>query len=102
MKERVVDENILRAVRLINCLPCFPKEQTTPTEADHVTTRGAGGDDSYENVWPLCTEHHRERHQIGLLTFVRKYPILRRWLEAAKRTDILEKVGPEEKRDARR
>ena len=43
----------------------------TPSDPDHLRTRGAGG----EFVWPLCRAHHVERHQIGIRTFVKKYDL---------------------------
>lgn len=43
-------------------------------DACHVKTRGAGGDDR-GNLVPLCREHHREQHQIGIQTFQRKYGV---------------------------
>ena len=35
---------------------------------------GAGGDDR-GNLVPLCRQHHREQHQIGLRSFERKYDV---------------------------
>jgi hypothetical protein len=62
-----------------------------PTEAHHVTTRGAGGSDVAENVMPLCPEHHREWH-MGISPMLEKYPSVVYWLELAERTDVLDRV----------
>ena len=40
-------------------------------EFDHITTRGAGGQDE-GNGWGLCAEHHVERHTLGLKSFAAK------------------------------
>lgn len=40
----------------------------------HIRTRGAGGDDSAENLLSLCTTHHTEIHQIGTKTFAERHP----------------------------
>lgn len=42
------------------------------TEAAHLKSRGAGGDDR-NNVLNLCTAHHREQHSIGWESFATKY-----------------------------
>jgi hypothetical protein len=39
-----------------------------PVEADHVRTRGAGGDDR-GNLIPLCRGHHAQRHRMGVQSF---------------------------------
>ena len=42
-----------------------------PTEFAHVKTRGSGGHDS--SGIALCSQHHKEQHSIGILTFQRRY-----------------------------
>lgn len=85
---RVVDLELLDAVRTLPCIACL----TRPVEAHHVTTRGAGGGDTAVNVMPLCPAHHREWHQ-GITPFLRKFPSVRYWLEFAGRTDVLERIA---------
>ena len=63
--KRIVDLKLLRAIRELPCLACDGAQQTE-TEPDHVKTRGSGGNDSAENVWPLCRQHHCDRHLKGL------------------------------------
>ena len=55
---------------------CLIGEQCfgTGVEACHVKTRGAGGDDR-GNLVPLCRQHHREQHTIGIRSFGRKYGV---------------------------
>jgi len=44
-----------------------------PQQTNHKKTRGAGGADAKENLWPLCFRHHTERHAIGIKSFRKKY-----------------------------
>lgn len=46
----------------------------------HVKTQGSGGDDIEENVIPLCVQHHGEQHNIGIISFLEKYPIILEYL----------------------
>lgn len=46
----------------------------------HIKTRGAGGGDEEFNLMPLCHKSHVEVHNIGLLSFSKKYPEVKRWL----------------------
>ena len=55
-------------VRTMPCLVCW----RMPTEAAHVKSRGAGGND-VGNVVPLCHEHHVEQHTIGIRSFEQRY-----------------------------
>lgn len=88
---RIIDEDLLDDVRSLPCIACEPGEQRSQTDPDHLTTRGAGGGDTDVNCWPLCRDHHRERHAKGLRHMFTKYPSCRYWLELAGRTDILER-----------
>lgn len=45
----------------------------SPSEPAHVKSRGAGG--TAKDMVPLCSEHHREQHQIGIRSFERKHGI---------------------------
>jgi hypothetical protein len=86
-KKRTVDKELLKFITTIPCLICH----TLPSDPDHITTRGAGGNDEARNVWPLCREHHTERHKIGLGSLIKKYMVLETWLVNAGREDILAK-----------
>ena len=95
--KRLVDKKLLKLIRTLPCLVCATTRanQVYQTEPDHITTRGAGGDDTVENVWPLCgglSGHHAERHRIGLYSMICKYPVLRNWLELAERFDVLDRM----------
>lgn len=67
-KRRV--ESIHNRIRALPCTACF---KTPPSDPDHLSTRGAGGENSEENLWPLCRKCHTERHKIGLTSFTAKY-----------------------------
>lgn len=43
------------------------------TDAHHVKTRGAGGDDRY--LVPLCRACHTEVHMKGVETFIRRFGV---------------------------
>lgn len=86
------NQDFLNFIKTLPCLVC----RAVPSDPDHITTRGAGGGDYPENVWPLCRAHHNERHAIGIKSLVEKYPSLEDWLRRAGRTDVLSKLGLEE------
>lgn len=86
---RVADRNLLDAVKNMPCLCCH---RPPPSDPDHVTSRGAGGDDSESNVWPLCRKHHTERHSKGIVYMVDTYPRLKDWLHKMKRWDVLNMI----------
>lgn len=54
-------------------MPCLVCGSKGTTVGHHIITRGAGGPDEDWNLMPLCTECHREIHDIGTGTFVNKY-----------------------------
>lgn len=90
---RVRNQDLLDFVKTLPCIVC----RTVPSDPDHVTTRGAGGGDEAVNVWPLCREHHNERHNQGLPHMIRKYRSCEVWLTLAERHDVLEKAKRHEK-----
>lgn len=50
-------------IRTLPCLVCG----TTPVEACHAKSRGAGG--TSEHLVPMCHKHHREQHMMGVTSF---------------------------------
>lgn len=64
-KKRIEDRALLDEVARQPCLICGKR----PSDPDHIISRGAGGDDTAENVWPLCRKCHSRRHSIGLTRF---------------------------------
>lgn len=59
----------------MHCQVCLDADVLLAAAAPHhIRSRGAGGDDSAENLLPLCTSHHTEIHQIGTDTFAERHP----------------------------
>ena len=45
----------------------------SPSDIAHVTSRGAGGDDTPENmIYGLCRQHHTEQHAKGWSAIMRR------------------------------
>lgn len=88
-RKRIIDQELLD---FIKTCPCIISGET-PSDPDHIVTKGSGGDDVANNVWPIAHRFHQERHLIGLITFINKYRACRIWLELAGRHDILEKLN---------
>lgn len=65
-----------RMCRLVGCAvpSCRACPPSVRIEPDHATTRGSGGKD--DACWPLCTFHHRQRHDLGLRTFERMHGVI--------------------------
>lgn len=92
---RIVDEELLDAVRRLPCLACASEASEASvrhaldysgevlSHPHHVRSRGAGGGDVPNNVMPLCHKHHAEIHARGKLDMASKYPVVRFWLETA-------------------
>lgn len=95
---RIKDPQLLKDVRSCPCMACrsVGETQEYPTEAHHVTTRGAGGDDAWNNVMPLCSKHHEEWHR-SPVKVIQKYPCVKNWLKLAERWDVLERYSPKQK-----
>lgn len=91
---RVEDPELLAQFRRFPCLACHPGTQAYPTEAHHITTRGAGGSDVPSNLMPLCTQHHRQWHASkGAAQLIRQCPRVKGWLRHWERRDIFERYG---------
>ena len=74
MKEiRLVNKPLLAEFRKLPCVAC--RKRQNGVVAHHIKSRGAGGDDIYVNLMPLCPKHHAEIHTIGLTMFVSKYQL---------------------------
>ena len=82
---RIRDPELLAVFRTFPCLACG----ITPSDAHHISSRGAGGDDVPSNLMPLCREHHAEYHARGPAYMIRTYSRVRGWLEHWDRQDIL-------------
>ena len=68
---RIRNPKLLASMRGQPCAICG-----RPGVAHHLKTAGSGGDDVPENLICLCTEHHREAHQLGRHTWAAKYELV--------------------------
>jgi len=78
-KKRIKDEKLLEEFRNKPCEVCG---HHGPSDPHHIISRGAGGDDTRDNLISLCRSHHTQIHAIGSSTFFNKYPhvMMRRML----------------------
>jgi hypothetical protein len=69
---RIRDDTLRAEVKAQGCA-VNNRDCAGPVDPHHVKTRGAGGDDTRENLMPLCRWHHIEAGMLGVLTFIEKY-----------------------------
>lgn len=94
-RKRIVDKKFLKSLKSKTCLTCG---SIPPSDPSHMTSVGAGGDDTKENVIPQCRRCHQE-WGMGRFSFLEKNIKLVRWLEYQARWDILNlyKIWQDEK-----
>lgn len=68
---RETNKRILDEVRQDYCFIC---RRPPPSDPDHILSRGAGGGDTRNNLWPLCRLCHAKRHAKGLVWMAVFYP----------------------------
>jgi hypothetical protein len=64
--KRIVDQEVLEFFRSSPCEACGRPPRSDPA---HIRSRGAGGDDTYENIISLCRLDHCRQHKIGWVKF---------------------------------
>lgn len=69
-KKRIVNKKLLEEIKMQSCVVCNKK----PVDAHHLSTKGSGGDDTKENCFPFCREHHSMIHRIGINSFIQTFP----------------------------
>lgn len=72
-------------VEFVKALPCVVTLKS-PSENAHIKSGGMGRKAGYRFIVPMSAEKHHELHDIGIATFLRKYP----WVnleESAARTE---------------
>ena len=85
-KKRIEDRALIEKIKSHqSCVVCY----TVPIEVDHITTRGAGGDDVVSNLLPTCRLHHRMRHDHGIKFMMDTFPRYRQWLIDHGRDDVV-------------
>lgn len=75
--KRLQSQAALNEFRGKPCLVCG-----NPSDPAHIKTRGSGGNDSPENILPLCRRHHTEQHAVGFVRFIEKHPVMEHHLRA--------------------
>ena len=88
-KKRVKNRKLLDSYREKRCL--IDQGCMGVVCAHHITSVGAGGGDSVDNLLPVCAKHHNEIH-MSQIKFMEKYPIYIRFLRALDRFDVIEKL----------
>lgn len=68
----VQDRAFLDSLKVQPCAACG----LGPCDPAHIKTRGSGGGDTWDNVLPLCREHHTEQHKRGMRFMELRYPAL--------------------------
>lgn len=98
-RQRIVDEELLAAVRRLPCLGCLnslnvdearlaiSENERSISHPHHWVSRGAGGDDIASNLIALCVEHHTEIHKIGNKKMREKYPCIDQWARLTGKDD---------------
>lgn len=86
---RIENEALLFDIRKQPCAAC----KRAPTDAHHVTTKGAGGGDTESNVMPLCREHHTLWHTTGASRMAKRFMGIYHWLLDHERHDIIGQVS---------
>ena len=54
-------------------MACTACGRTQFVDVHHIRTRAAMGPDVWENLLPLCREHHAEMHSRGLVWMCKQY-----------------------------
>lgn len=86
-KKRIQNKDLLKSYHSMKCIICG----RSPCDPDHITTKGAGGDDVPSNIWNICRIHHVQRHTMGLGFMINQYKECYVWLYNNNRFDIIEK-----------
>ena len=88
--KRIDDPELLKKISKMKCQ--IGRNCKGRVDPAHVTSKGAGGDDTEENVMPLCRKHHNQWHWLGIKTMVSKYSEIALWLLAKNRWDVMSKL----------
>lgn len=76
--KRNKDATILEQARLRNCEVCGKRStKEEPNQACHIRSRGAGGDDSWDNIYTGCFRCHQLQHLKGFYWMFEQYPFFR-------------------------
>lgn len=89
-RTRVVDEDLVDYVKTLQCVACG---RSPGGQAHHVTTQGAGGGDTADNLMPLCYGCHTKLHKVGYFKMIQQHPGVLFWLQNANRDDVIDRCA---------
>lgn len=92
--KRIKNRELLNYVKHLRCAACG-SEPEGGVDPAHIRSVGAGGDDTWMNLLPLCRWCHRRQHDKGWVWFAGNYPHIKYELLVRGREDLLE-VPPED------
>lgn len=72
--------------------PCCVCGAMPPSDPHHLSTKGSGGDDTEDNLIPLCRMHHVMIHAEGS-KMLEKHPHVKELLIEMGRRDVIDKAG---------
>jgi hypothetical protein len=78
-KRRIVDKKLIRKLQKHDCSACY---RDGPSVIHHIRHKGAGGDDVFENLLPLCHPCHHDIHFMGSSKFMGRRPAIKIALRA--------------------
>lgn len=93
--KRITNPGLLEYIKTLPCLCCTG----VPSDPHHVKTVGSGGDDTVENVMPLCRIHHTEWHAIGPSKMAEKYASIKHWLILVGKEDLWKRSSRHSKKN---
>ena len=71
---RVENKELCASYHNMPCVVCGSRREIV---GHHIKSKGSGGDDSKENLIPVCFIHHAEVHQLGLTKLCSRYSNLK-------------------------
>jgi hypothetical protein len=89
-QKRIKDPMLLNSMRGDPCVICGLETSNAPHH--YPKTKASGGGDVESNLIKLCPEHHLMAHNLGMISFPRKYKKVREWLEKWEYFDILDQL----------
>ena len=84
--KRVQNKALLEHFKRKECVVCGSR----PCDAHHLTTKGAGGGDTENNLIPLCRWHHSKIHSMGIQTFITTYPSVESYIKSIRRYELID------------
>lgn len=87
-KKRIINKELIDEIRLMGCIVNNNQCLRSCIDVHHITTIGAGGGDTIENLVPLCRKCHQAIHYSGSKSMAKN---------SSSYKEYLVKIGREEK-----